>query len=305
MRASTAAARASLGDIPTFSFYPSKNHGCFGDGGAIATDDDEVAEVVRALRFHGLRDSRTFEYIGYNARLDEIQAAILRVMMPELDGWPDRRRAAAEAYAEARIDGCVTPPAVPDRAQPAWHLYVPTHPRAARADRRPRRPRGQAWGVLPAATRARPMAPWAPCAGLLAATDELARTNPALPMRVALEREDARCWPRSPRCSATDGASAPALEQVLVRHPSDDPRPHAHHDIPVADARVTGTQAATNVSSPITTSGNEHRGAADPACPQKRRSLKRLFPRVAAHRIVVGRQHARPGNTSSPQSIPR
>ena len=72
----------ALGDAATFSFYPSKNLGAFGDGGAIATDDDGVAELARALRFHGSRDKRTFEYIGYNSRLDELQAAILRVLLP-------------------------------------------------------------------------------------------------------------------------------------------------------------------------------------------------------------------------------
>src|ERR1700729_2855540 len=75
----------SLGDVATFSFYPSKNLACFGDGGAIATDDDAVAELARTLRFHGSRDKQTFEYVGYNSRLDELQAAILRVLLPQLD----------------------------------------------------------------------------------------------------------------------------------------------------------------------------------------------------------------------------
>ena len=78
----------SLGDLATFSFYPSKNLGAFGDGGAITTDDDQVAELARALRFHGSRDKQTFEYVGYNSRLDELQAAVLRVLLPELDGGP-------------------------------------------------------------------------------------------------------------------------------------------------------------------------------------------------------------------------
>ena len=93
----------ALGDAATFSFYPSKNLGCFGDGGAIATDDDGVAELARTLRFHGSRDKQTFEYVGYNSRLDEIQAAILRVLLPELDGWCDGRRAAARAYADGGL----------------------------------------------------------------------------------------------------------------------------------------------------------------------------------------------------------
>ena len=103
----------SLADVATFSFYPSKNLGAFGDGGAITTDDDRIAELARALRFHGSRDKQTFEYVGYNSRLDELQAAILRVMLPELDGWCEGRRAAARAYSETGIDRYVTPPFEP------------------------------------------------------------------------------------------------------------------------------------------------------------------------------------------------
>jgi dTDP-4-amino-4,6-dideoxygalactose transaminase len=182
----------ALGDVATFSFYPSKNLGCFGDGGAITTDNDEVAELARALRFHGSSDKQTFEYVGYNSRLDELQAAILRVMLPELDAWSDGRRAAAEAYGQAGIERYVTPPEVPAGAQPAWHLYVATHPSADEliaglADR----------GVQARAYYRRPvheqpaMEPFAPPPGSLPATDELARTNLALPMNAALDSQRA------------------------------------------------------------------------------------------------------------------
>src|SRR5205085_1824336 len=117
----------SLGDAATISFYPSKNLPCLGDGGAVATDADDVAELARALRFHGSRDKSTFEYVGYNSRLDELQAAILRVLLPELDRWSDGRRAAARAYAEAGLGTHVALPAVPADADPAWHLFVVTH----------------------------------------------------------------------------------------------------------------------------------------------------------------------------------
>jgi dTDP-4-amino-4,6-dideoxygalactose transaminase len=120
----------ALGDVATFSFYPSKNLGCFGDGGAIVTDDDTTADLCRALRFHGSRDKREFQYVGYNSRLDEIQAAVLRVLLPELDRWADGRRAAARAYAEAGLEQYVGIPLVPSDAEPAWHLYVVTHPSA-------------------------------------------------------------------------------------------------------------------------------------------------------------------------------
>ena len=83
----------ALGDAATFSFFPSKNLRCLGDGGAIVTDDDDVAERARRLRFHGSTDKVTFTEVGYNSRLDELQAAVLRVLLPELDGWNDGRRA--------------------------------------------------------------------------------------------------------------------------------------------------------------------------------------------------------------------
>ncbi len=89
----------ALGSVATFSFFPSKNLGAFGDGGAITTNSDAIAERVRMLRFHGSRDKQTFELVGYNSRLDELQAGILRVQLPHLDTWADGRRAAAAHYA--------------------------------------------------------------------------------------------------------------------------------------------------------------------------------------------------------------
>jgi dTDP-4-amino-4,6-dideoxygalactose transaminase len=114
----------SLGTAATFSFFPSKNLGCLGDGGAIATRDPSVAEMARALRFHGSHDQVTWEHIGYNSRLDAIQAAFLRVLLTQLDGWADGRREAAVRYERAGLGEHVSLPVPTDGSVPAWHLYV-------------------------------------------------------------------------------------------------------------------------------------------------------------------------------------
>jgi dTDP-4-amino-4,6-dideoxygalactose transaminase len=114
----------ALGHAATFSFFPSKNLPCLGDGGAIVTDDDELAERARILRFHGSKDKRTFTDIGWNSRLDELQAAVLRVLLPELDGWTDRRRAVAGSYERLGLGEHVELPRPVDGARHAYHLYV-------------------------------------------------------------------------------------------------------------------------------------------------------------------------------------
>src|SRR4051794_8196860 len=121
----------ALGTIATFSFYPSKNLGAFGDGGAIATGDAEIADRVRMLRFHGSWDKVTYEHVGYNSRLDELQAAILRVQLPELERWAAHRRDVGEWYAQSGLGELATLPVPTDGARPAWHLYVIRHDRAA------------------------------------------------------------------------------------------------------------------------------------------------------------------------------
>ncbi len=114
----------ALGIAATFSFFPSKNLGAFGDGGMITTMDREVAERVRLLRFHGSRDKVSYEQVGYNSRLDEIQAAILSVQLPHLDEWADGRRRAGRLYQEAGLGELVKLPVPVAGASPAWHLYV-------------------------------------------------------------------------------------------------------------------------------------------------------------------------------------
>jgi dTDP-4-amino-4,6-dideoxygalactose transaminase len=182
----------SLGDAATFSFYPSKNLGCFGDGGAIATDDDRIASTARTLRFHGSRDKNTFDLVGYNSRLDELQAAILRVLLPRLDGWCVGRRAAAAAYARAGLAKYVSLPATPPGAEPAWHLYVVTHPRAETVLAALHERGIQARGYYRTPLHRQPaMAPVARQAVPLPVTEELAQNNVALPMGPTLGAEQA------------------------------------------------------------------------------------------------------------------
>jgi dTDP-3-amino-3,4,6-trideoxy-alpha-D-glucose transaminase len=122
----------TLGHAATFSFFPSKNLGALGDGGAVVTDDDEVAQVARRLRFHGSTDKVTYTEVGYNSRLDELQAAVLRELLPDLDEWNDARRAAARAYAErglADVPG-IELPHFDDEHEHVFHLYVVRHPDA-------------------------------------------------------------------------------------------------------------------------------------------------------------------------------
>lgn len=183
----------TLGDIATFSFYPSKNLGAFGDGGAVVTDDDQLAAVVRSLRFHGSRDKETFQYVGYNSRLDEIQAAILRVLLPELDGWCDGRRAAADAYMSAGVAEYVGLPAVPDGIEPAWHLFAVTHQRADEVVDALTSAGVQARGYYRVPLHHQPsMAPYVEGIGSLPVTEEISANNIALPISPVLTEGQAR-----------------------------------------------------------------------------------------------------------------
>jgi dTDP-4-amino-4,6-dideoxygalactose transaminase len=118
----------AVGTAATFSFFPSKNLGGFGDGGAITTSDAGIAERARSLRFHGSKDKARFDRLGYNSRLDALQAAILRVQLPHLDRWSDGRRAAAEHYQRLGLGELVELPRTGAGSGPAWHLYVVRSP---------------------------------------------------------------------------------------------------------------------------------------------------------------------------------
>ncbi len=113
------------GDIVSWSFYPGKNLGCFGDGGAITTNDPVLADRVKVLRNYGSRVKYQNEVKGHNSRLDEIQAAVLRVKLQHLDAWNDRRTVLARHYLEALAGQTgVTLPKVLPGAESAWHLFV-------------------------------------------------------------------------------------------------------------------------------------------------------------------------------------
>ncbi len=181
----------SLGTAATFSFFPSKNLGCFGDGGAIATDDEQIAQMARMLRFHGSRDKSTFEHVGYNSRLDTIQAAVLRVLLPHLDAWTEGRRAGARHYEQAGLGELVRIPTVSEQTGPAWHLYVAHHPEADRVAAALGEAGIQARGYYRTPVHRQPaMASYA--RGVqLPVTDELARTNLALPISPVLSAAQA------------------------------------------------------------------------------------------------------------------
>jgi dTDP-3-amino-3,4,6-trideoxy-alpha-D-glucose transaminase len=183
------ASAGALGDIATFSFFPSKNLPCLGDGGAVTTNDDELAERVRVLRFHGSKDKTTFIEVGYNSRLDELQAAALRVLLPELDGWNGARRGVAEAYEREGLGEHVSLPRSVDGANHVYHLYVVRHDRsdelqAALAER----------GVQSRSYYRVPvhMQPAVAAEADLPGTAQAARTHLALPMGPRLTEDHVR-----------------------------------------------------------------------------------------------------------------
>src|SRR5581483_8455420 len=107
-----------------------KNLFALGDGGLVAVNDAELAERVRMLRFHGSREKKTFAYVGYNSRLDAVQAAMLRVFLPHLDDWNGQRREAAARYAELGLGEIVELP--PDEPGHVYHMYCVRSPERER-----------------------------------------------------------------------------------------------------------------------------------------------------------------------------
>lgn len=182
----------ALGDAATFSFFPSKNLPCLGDGGAVVTNSDEIANQARLLRFHGSADKAIHTAVGYNSRLDALQAAVLRVLLPELDRWNERRRTVADAYTRHGLGELLRLPEPTEGADHVYHLYV------ARAEN----PDALIEALGQAAVQARSyyrrpvhrqpaMAPFAN--GIdLPVTDAIARENIALPIGPELADEQVR-----------------------------------------------------------------------------------------------------------------
>ena len=119
----------NLGHAAGWSFYPSKNLGALGDAGAITTNDDALADRLRALRNYGSARKYVNDYVGYNSRLDELQAAILSAKLPALDAENQRRRALARLYLTGITNPDVVLPPADQVDQNVWHLFVVRHPR--------------------------------------------------------------------------------------------------------------------------------------------------------------------------------
>lgn len=114
----------SIGDAATFSFYPGKNLGAFGDAGAVVSQDEDLMEHVRMLANHGRLEKYTHKMEGVNSRLDGMQAAILRVKLRYLDEWNSKRRQIADVYREQLTAPGIVLPVVHENAEPVWHLFV-------------------------------------------------------------------------------------------------------------------------------------------------------------------------------------
>jgi dTDP-4-amino-4,6-dideoxygalactose transaminase len=169
---------ATTGVASTFSFFPTKNLFTLGDGGLVAATEDEVAERIRMLRFHGSRDKKTFELIGTNSRLDALQAAFLRISLPHLAGWNASRREGAARYAELGLGDAVELPA--DAPGHVYHMFVVRTPERDRiaAALAEREIASAAYYVTP--LHLQPALRWEP--GSLPETEKAAAENLALPL---------------------------------------------------------------------------------------------------------------------------
>lgn len=198
---------ATFGDAATFSFFPTKNFPGMGDGGMVVCRDEELAERVRMLRFHGSKDKVVFERVGYNSRLDDLQAAIIRVFYPHLDGWNAARARAAGWYREAGLGEGAVLPASAEGAQHIYHLFMVRHP-----DRDALAAALKAGGHGCAVYYGIPMHLQPVFAGLgyregdMPVAEECARTALALPMHPNLTEADVAAVAEAARTAATSAA---------------------------------------------------------------------------------------------------
>lgn len=119
----------SMGNAGCFSFYPGKNLGAYGDGGAVVTNDSQIAKQIRSFRNYGEAQKYQHVRLGTNSRLDEIQAAVLRVKLNYLESWNERRRQIADLYRERLAETDLVLPETGPFAQHVYHLFVVRHPR--------------------------------------------------------------------------------------------------------------------------------------------------------------------------------
>jgi dTDP-4-amino-4,6-dideoxygalactose transaminase len=179
---------ARTGICSTFSFFPTKNLFALGDGGLVSCLDDDVAARVRMLRFHGSRDKTTFELVGTNSRLDAVQAAMLRVFLPRLDGWNAARREAAARYEELGLGEHVELPL--DEPGHVYHLYVVRSARRAEIAEALKRAEIACASYYVKPLHLQPaLAYLGVPAGSLPETERAAAENLALPMWGGIDRE--------------------------------------------------------------------------------------------------------------------
>jgi dTDP-4-amino-4,6-dideoxygalactose transaminase len=183
-----------IGSLGCFSFFPSKNLGAFGDGGAVTTNDPVLAKRLRSLRVHGSTEKYVHDEIGYNSRLDALQAAVLRVKLPHLDGWTTRRQSNADLYRsilQVRRTPVIAPLAAPYQTR---HIYNQFVIRCDRRDDLRERLRSEGIGTevyYPIPLHLQPCFAYLGYRpGDLPVSERLARESLALPVHPDLSRED-------------------------------------------------------------------------------------------------------------------
>jgi hypothetical protein len=265
----------SLADAAAFSFFPSKNLGGFGDGGALTTSDAGVAESARLLRARGSKDKRTFTEVGYNSRLDELQAAGLRVLLPHLPDWIDARRRAAGAYLEAGLADLVPVQTETPDGRSAWHILATASSErdriAARLCAASRRLCGpliggaRALGAARAARRDRADRLTGAADGLQPC-ERAGRHGRRNPQRVSPANVGAK------RVPGTFGGSAPALEQLFIAASRS-----SRAGTPTITLRAD-TSWSTTAPAPITASSPISTPGSTTAPPPTRQARRRVGP---------------------------